>query len=153
MKLQVLLIIGFALSATGCENKEQAEPEQAAEATTTAPVAESMTTDKESYQYDGILRHMHAHADQIDLLNNALANGDLDASKLPARWLWRHDTLSGVPADWQQYLTGMREAARDAESATDLETARAASKRITEQCQACHTAVGIVTNGVEPEGD
>lgn len=147
MKLHVLLIIGFALSVTGCENKEQA-----------APAAESMATEdpaaeEKAYQYDGILEHMHSHADQIDVLNIALADGDLDASKLPARWLWRHSTLIGVPTDWQPYLVGMRDAARDVENAADLETARAASKRITEQCQACHAAAGIISNGVEQEGD
>ena len=144
MKLQVLLIIGFTLSLTACGNEEQAAPEQAAEATTTTP---------ESYQYDGIIEHMHRHADQIDIINDALADDDLDASKVPARWLWRHETMIGVPDDWQPYLSAMRQAARDLGSATDLVTARAAATRITEQCQGCHVAAGIVTNGVEQEGE
>ncbi len=146
MKLHVLLIIGFTLSLTACENKEQAAPEQAAEAT--APAAE-----KKSYQYDGIIEHMHRHADQIDLINDALADDDLDASKVPARWLWRHETMIGVPDDWQPYLSAMRQTARDLGSATDLATARAAATRITEQCQGCHTTVGITINGVEQEAD
>jgi len=158
MKLQVLLIIGFTLSLTACGNEEQAAPEHAAEATTTAPAAESMATEDpaaetESYQYDGIIEHMHRHADQIDIINDALADDDLDASKVPARWLWRHETMIGVPDDWQPYLSAMRQGARDLGSATDLATARAAAKRITEQCQSCHIAAGIVTNGVEQEGD
>ncbi len=147
MKLRVLLIIGFTLSLTACENKEQAAPEQAAEATTTAPA------EKESYQYGGIVEHMHRHADQIDIINDALADDDLDASKVSARWLWRHEMLMGVPDDWEPYLFAMRQAARDVGSATDLETARAAAKRITEQCQGCHVAAGIATNGVEQEGE
>lgn len=144
MKLHVLMIIGFALSVTGCENKEQAAPEQAAE----EPAAEET-----SYHYDGILEHMHGHADRIDLINNALADDDLEASKVPARWLWRHETMIGVPEDWQPYLSAMRQSARDLGSATDLATARAAATRITEQCQACHTAAGVTTNGVEQEGE
>ena len=135
MKLRVLLIIGFILSVAACENKEQAAPEPAAE--------------KRSYYFDGIVKHMHAHADQVDIINNALADGDLDASRLPARWLWRHDTMIDVPTDWQPYLDGMREAARDVNAATDLETARAASERITEQCQGCHSAAGVMSNGAE----
>ena len=51
------------------------------------------------------------------------------------------------------YLAGMREAARAVEGAADLETASAASERITEQCQGCHAAAGIMSNGVEQEGD
>jgi len=129
MKLRVLLIIGFTLSVAACENEEQAAPEPAAE--------------KQSYYFDGIVKHMHRHADQVDIINNALADGDLDASRLPARWLWRHDTMVDVPTDWQPYLAGMREAARDVNASADLETAGAASERITEQCQGCHAAAGV----------
>jgi len=158
MKLHVLLIIGFAVSVTGCENKEQAAPEQADEVQTTAPAAESMATEepvaeKKSYQYGGFLKHMHVHADQVDNINIALADGDLDATKLPARWLWRHDTVDGVPPDWQPYVVGMREAARAVANAADLEAARAASKGITEQCQGCHVAAGIVSDGAQQGGD
>jgi hypothetical protein len=96
---------------------------------------------------------MHSHADQVDVIDIALDDGDLEATKQPARWLWRHDRMSDVPTEWLPYLVSMREAARAVESATDLETARAASKRITEQCRACHTAAGIMVNGVEQEGD
>ena len=153
MKLNVLFIIGFALIVSGCGNKEQAAPEQEAEASTTAPAAEPMVADKEGYYFDGIVKHMHSHADQVDVIDIAIDDGDLEATKLPARWLWRHDRMSDVPADWLPYLVSMREAARAVESATDLEAARAASKRITEQCQACHTAAGVFDNGVEQEGD
>lgn len=158
MKLYTLFVIGLALSMTGCERKEQATPEQAGEAQMTAPAAEPLATeepaaDKKSYEYVGFLRHMHAHADQVDLINIALSDDDLDATKSPARWLSRHDTVSGIPVDWQPYLFSMREAARAVESAADLDTARAASKRITEQCQACHTAAGIVSIGTGQEDD
>lgn len=158
MKLHVLLIIGFALSATGCGKKEQAAPEQADDAQTTAPAAEPMAAEepapeKKSYQYDGFLEHMHAHADQIDEINIALADGDFDAARKPAAWLSRHEPVGGIPAEWQPYLDGMREAARAVESAPDLETATAAALRITDQCQGCHAAAGIIDNGTEQEGD
>lgn len=157
MKLHVLLIIGFALSVTGCGKKEQAAPGQMDKAQTTAPAAEPMAaedpaTEKKSYQYDGFLEHMHAHADQIDSINIALSDGDLDAARKAAAWLSRHDPVSDIPVDWQPYLAGMREAARAVESAPDLETAHAASIRITEQCQGCHAAAGIISDGVEQEG-
>ena len=158
MKLHVLLIVGFALSVMGCEQQEQAAPEQTDEAQTTAPAAEPIAaedpaTEKKSYQYDGFLEHMHTHADQIDNINIALADGDLDAVRKPAAWLSRHDPVSGIPADWQPYLDGMREAARAVESAPDLETATAASIRITEQCQGCHAAAGIIRHEIEQESD
>jgi len=125
---------------------------------TTAPAADPMAAEdpaaeKKRFYFDGIVKHMHAHADQVDFIDIALDDDDLEASKLPARWLWRHDRMSDVPSEWLPYLVDMRAAARDIENATDLETARAASKRITEQCQACHTAAGVIENGVEQEDD
>lgn len=158
MKLHVLLIVGFALSVTGCDKKEPATPEPTDDAQTTAPAAEAIPAEvpapeKKSYQYDGFLEHMHSHADQIDNINVALSDDDLDGVRKPAAWLSRHDPVSGIPADWQPYLDGMREAARAVESAPDIETATAASIRITEQCQGCHAAAGIIGNGVEQESD
>ena len=138
MKSHVYLIIGLTLIMSACERAEQDAPPQAVESP--------------SYEYDGILRHMHRHADQIDLLNNALANDDIDASKSPARWLHRHDTMIGVPVDWQPYLAELREAARVVESADDIAAAEAASLRIVEQCRDCHAAAGIVINDVDHEG-
>ena len=62
-------------------------------------------------------------------------------------------TALQVRGDWQPYLFDMRQAARDLGSAEDLTAARAAAKRITEQCQGCHTAVGIEADFSEPEID
>lgn len=89
--------------------------------------------------------HMHAHAEQLDDLMFALADGDLEGAMTPAFWLSRHDAVEGVPEEWQQYVTGMRKAAAAVESAGDLEAAKAAAERLSEQCQACHTAAGIST--------
>ena len=152
MKLHVLLIIGFALSVTGCEKKEQAAPEQVEEAQTVAPAAELMV-DKKSEEFEAFLRHMHTHADQVDEINMALADGDLDAAREPAAWLSRHEQVSGIPPAWQPHLTGMRDAARDVENAPDLEAARTASLRITRQCQACHAAAGIINQELEQKSE
>ena len=61
----------------------------------------------------------------------------------PAFWLSRHDAVEGIPEEWLQYVTGMREAAAEVEAASDLETAKAAAENISNQCQACHTAAGV----------
>jgi len=150
MKLHMILIVGFALSVTGCAEKEQAALEQADEAQTTAPAVELPTTEapvaeKQSWQTEAFLQHMHAHAEQLDDLNFALADGDLEAAKTPAYWLSRHETVRVVQPEWQQYLDGMRGAARAVEDATDLEAAGAAAQRINEHCQGCHAAAGVNT--------
>ncbi|MDH3266843.1 MAG: hypothetical protein OEM25_07755, partial [Gammaproteobacteria bacterium] len=109
--------------------------------------------EKKSYEFSGFIEHMHRHAEEIDNINIALADGDLAAAMNPAAWLSRHDPVGGIPDDWQPYLIDMREAARAVESAPDLETAHAASIRITEQCQGCHAAAGIIGDGVELQND
>jgi mono/diheme cytochrome c family protein len=63
---------------------------------------------------------------------------------VPAYWLSRHDTVTGIPPQWQPFVVGMREAAAAVGDAPDLDTARAAAERITGQCQACHAAAGVI---------
>jgi len=144
MKLHTLLIFGFALSMTACAEKEQAMPEAVDEVQTPPPAAEASPAKAQDWQHDSFLKHMHRHADELDELNLALADGDLDAAKASANWLSRHDGVSGIPPEWKLYLVDMREAADAVAEATDLEAARLPAERITENCQGCHIAAGIV---------
>jgi soluble cytochrome b562 len=144
MKLHTLLIIGFALGMTGCAEKEQATPEAVDEVQAPQPAAESAPAKAEKWRNDEFLEHMHRHADELDELNLALADGDLDAAKASADWLSRHDGVSGLPSELKLYLVNMREAADAVAEANDLEAARPHAERITENCQGCHIAAGIV---------
>jgi hypothetical protein len=144
MKLHSLLIVGFALSMTACTEREQAVPEAVDEAQAPPPAAEASPAKIEEWRNDAFLKHMHYHADEIDDLNIALADGDLDAAKASAIWLSRHDAVSDIPPEWRLYLDGVREAARAIGEATDFEAARVPAERITENCQGCHIAAGIV---------
>jgi len=144
MKLHTLLIVGFTLSMTGCAEKEQAVPEAVEEAQTPPQAVEAPPAKVEEWQNDAFLKHMHRHADELDELNLALADGDLDAAKRSANWLSRHDGVSSTPSEWQLYLVHMREAADAVAEATDLDAARIPAERISENCQGCHIAAGIV---------
>jgi hypothetical protein len=144
MKLHTLLIVGFALSVSGCAEKEQAVPEAVDEVQTPPPAAEASPANTEEWMDDAFLKHMHRHADELDDLNLALADGDLDAAIRSANWLSRHDGVSGIPPEWQLYLVDMREAADAVAEATSLEAARLPAERITDNCQGCHIAAGIV---------
>jgi len=139
MRLHTLLIVGFAFGMAGCAEKEQAVPEAVDEAPPPAAVEKT-----KEWLDDAFLQHMHRHADELDNLNIALADGDLDTAKASANWLSRHDGVSRIPPEWQRYLVGMREAADAVAEATDLEAARPPAERITENCQGCHVAAGIV---------
>jgi hypothetical protein len=146
MKLHSLLIVGFALSMTACTERELAVPEAVDEAQAPPPAAEASPAKIEEWRNDAFLKHMHRHADELDDLNFALADGDLDAAITSANWLSRHDAVTGIPPEWRLYLDGMREAASAVGEASDLEAARLAAERITDNCQGCHVAAGIVTD-------
>lgn len=158
MKLHILLLIGIAAGIVGCAEKEQAatepesEMESAEPAVSDAPAVEEETADEpdttyaqvEEWRTEALLDHMHAHAEQLDDLNYALDDGNLERAMSSAYWLSRHDTVKGLPEELQPIVDRMRAAARDVEAAEDLEAARAAAQRVGAECQACHAAAEVV---------
>lgn len=162
MKLNVLLLIALAAGLAACAEKEQvaapteSETEAPATAETEAPeavedemaddvVSETDTTlaDIQEWRNEALLDHMHAHAEQLDDLNFALDDGDLFRAATSAYWLSRRDVIEGLPDELKPHFAGMRDAARDVETAEDVETAKAAAKRVGEACQACHEAADV----------
>ena len=142
MKTYVLWLASFALVLAACGKQEPAGPQQPSDtATPEASVAEEPAPAPAIDE--AFTQHMHLHADQLDDLMFALADGDLVGAMTPAYWLSRHDSVEGVPNAWQQHVTGMREAALKVESTNDLEVARAAAEEISSHCQACHLAAGV----------
>jgi cytochrome c556 len=89
------------------------------------------------------IEHMHNHADYLDDLNLALEEGDIVGAMTPAYWLSRHDSVEGVPEDWQPYIEAMHAAAMEVEQATNIDAAKAAAGNIAAQCRACHAAAGV----------
>ena len=152
MKLHLLLVIGLAAGIVGCAEEEQAvsgqgsEMEPATSAVTEPPAAEpeASAAQTKDWRDSAFIDHMHVHAAQLDDLNFALADGDLEAAMMPAYWLSRHKTVGGLPSELQQFVILMREAARAVEEADDLVAAGAAAEQISAQCQGCHAAVGFV---------
>ena len=149
MRLHALLIVGLALLVAGCAEKQAPEPEPAVEpqappAAEPAVVEEQAAAEEEeSMRGREFIDHMHAHAEQLDDLNFALADNDLEGAMTAAYWLSGHQEAEGIRDEWRPFLEGMREAAQAVEEAPDLDTAKAAAERISEQCQACHDAAGV----------
>ena len=143
MNSRVILMVGLVLCVMGCAEKEQVNSEPADAASKTTPEAVAPATANESGRDASFLAHMHHHAEKFDELNFALADDNLEAAVIPARWLSRHDTVDDLPSDLMPYLYAMRTEADVVENATDLETARAAAERINTQCQGCHATAGI----------
>ena len=153
MKLLILLVLGLTVGLAGCAEKERDAAEQAgAVEEDVSTVTEELAVEPEAapvevpeWRNSAFMDHMHAHAEHLDELNFALEDGDPEAARTAAYWLSRHKTVGGLPEELQPFLVGMRDAARAAEEAKELDTAREAARQIGKQCQACHAAVGVVT--------
>ena len=145
MRLHALLIVGLAFFAAGCAEKQAPEPAVEPQAPPPAEpaVAEEQAAAEESARGADFIDHMHAHAEQLDDLNFALADDDLEGAMTAAYWLSGHQEVDGIREEWRPFLEGMREAAQAVEEASDLDSARAAAERINAQCQACHDAAGV----------
>jgi cytochrome c556 len=141
MKLHLFLLLALVLGLAGCAEKDQ----PAAEAPMSAPEAARSEAAPEIWHNEAFVAHMHLHADTLDELNFALADGDLDAAKGSADWLATHDTDDNIQAEWMPYLYRMRTEAEAVVAAPDIDAAQAAALRITAQCQECHAAVGVNT--------
>jgi hypothetical protein len=146
MKAHAFWITAIALSLAACGKQEQPEAQQAESAADTAPAVEAEAPEPAAPAAEvdqAFIDHMHAHAEQLDELMFALADEDLEGAMTPAYWLSRHQTVGGIPVEWQDHIVGMRKAALEVGAATDLESARAAAERVSENCQGCHTAAGV----------
>jgi hypothetical protein len=143
VKLHLILVFSFILGIAGCGEREQTPAEPMDEASAAAP--EDAVAINEIWKNEAFIEHMHVHAERLDELNFALADGDLDSAKAAANWLSTHDTNADIQADWMPHLYRMREEAQVVEAAADIDTAQAAALQITIQCQECHAAVGINT--------
>jgi len=140
--LQSLLIFGLALCLTACAEKKESAPEPAAEPTP-EPQAAPPAPIEQSSRDEAFIDHMHAHAEQLDNLNFALADDDLPGALTAAYWLSGHQEVAGIQEEWRPFLEGMREAAQAIEEANDIDEARVAAERINENCQGCHEAAGV----------
>ncbi len=144
MKTRMLWITSIALCLSACGKQEPAEP-QAPESGQAAEEAQDVLEAQptEAGFDEAFVNHMHEHAAKLDDLMFALADDDLVGAATPAYWLSQHEAVEGVPEEWQNFLTGMRNAAYEVETANDLETARLAAEEISAQCQGCHDAAGV----------
>ena len=139
MKLHMILVFGLVLGVVGCAKEEAAAPEVELAAPESAPSGGQDAV----WRNAEFIEHMHVHAEKLDELNFALADGDLETAKASANWLSTHDTNTDIQSNWMPYLYAMRSEAEAVEAAPDIETAQAAAQRITLQCQECHVAVGV----------
>jgi hypothetical protein len=139
-------VAALAVFLAACGEREPADSPEAA-APAQEPVAQEAAAPQQAEVTEAFLNHMHLHADQLDKLNYALDDGDLWGAMTPAYWLSRHETVEGIPDEWQVHSANMRQAAFEVESSTRIENARAAAAKISAACQGCHEAAGVNAGG------
>ncbi len=137
MKTTAAILSLLAIAVTACGSPGDTPPAVSQTSDDTTPAEPSPAPPS------ALATHMNRHSEQFEALNDALAAGDLDAVAAPAWWLARHEPSSELVPDWQDHLAAMREAASDAEAATDLATARAAVERLSQTCNGCHTDADV----------
>lgn len=141
MSLRLLLIVFVAIGLFGCGEKETPQP--AAVDETPAAQPEEAVAVTGIWDDEAFVEHMHEHADKLDDLNFALADGNLERARADAEWLANHDTNDDIQAEWMPFLYAMRTEAEAVLAAADIEAAQAAAERITVKCQECHAEAGV----------
>lgn len=154
MKLLTALLVTSAFTLSACSENRQAAAATADErpGAIRMPLPEPASAKLDAAR-NALIDHMHLHARQLGRLVKALQSGDLEATQTPAYWLSRHEEIREFPEEWRPHLVSMREAAKDVQWSTDIQTARAAAGRIAESCHACHAEAGFEVDVLRTDFD
>ena len=90
-----------------------------------------------------IADHMHQHLARISSIKSSIIAGDLEAVREPATWLAEHETIPGLPEDWQSFIDQMREYARQVAKARNLTVAAESVSEMARTCGTCHLVNGL----------
>jgi hypothetical protein len=87
-----------------------------------------------------IADQMHEYLAQITTIKSFVIMGNLDGAREPATWLAEHETVSGLPENFEPYTEMMRSYAREVVGAPDLKAAAKSVSRMARTCGNCHLA-------------
>ncbi len=82
--------------------------------------------------------HMHEHLTRITMIKSAIIAGKLEDVREPATWLADHETVAGLPTEFEPYVTQMRSYARQVIEAPDLDSAAESVSNMAITCGNCH---------------
>jgi cytochrome c553 len=94
--------------------------------------------------------HMREHFARVAEVEAAVIRGDLEAVKAPAEWLASHDPSKELDKASASQVSTMREAARKAADAKDINSAASATAAMLAACGDCHRAAGVVPAPATP---
>jgi cytochrome c553 len=93
-----------------------------------------------------VAAHMHEHLTRITTIKASIIMDELDGVREPATWLAEHESVAGLPANYEPYVELMRMYARQVVAAPDLKSAADSVSKMARNCGNCH-----LTNAVELE--
>lgn len=106
----------------------------------------SLAQEAADEELSNVADHMHEHLTRISTIKAAIVAGQLTGVREPAIWLADHETVAGLPADFEPYVAQMKSYARHVIEARDLVSAANAVSQMARTCGNCH-----LVNGVELE--
>jgi len=86
---------------------------------------------------------MHEHLARITTIKSFIIGDNLDGVREPATWLAEHDSVPGLPANFEPYVELMRVYARQVAEAPDLKSAADSVSRMARNCGNCHLVNNI----------
>lgn len=87
--------------------------------------------------------HMHAQLTVLTTIKSAIIAGRLEDAREHATWLADHETVAGLPENFEPFLAKMRTYARHVIEAKELLSAAESVSKMAQTCGACHLANGV----------
>ncbi len=85
-----------------------------------------------------VATHMHEHLTRITTIKAHIIMGNIDGVREPATWLAEHESVAGLPENFEPYVQMMRIYARQVVDAPDLDSAAVSVSRMARTCGNCH---------------
>jgi hypothetical protein len=108
-----------------------------------APAAKPADTTAAPAGAPGLAPQMDDHFTKVTEVYDAVIRGDLDAARVPARWIAEHQDAAGLPPAAQPKVDEMKQAARLVVDAVDVAAAAHGTAAMAVACGNCHAATSV----------
>lgn len=87
--------------------------------------------------------HMQEHFTKVREVEEAVIHGDIEAARVPARWLADHEPATDFPPATARPLNEMKSAARMVAATNDIQEAARGAASLVGTCGSCHAAARV----------
>lgn len=90
-----------------------------------------------------VAARMHENLSRIGTIKSAIVAGKHEDVRESAVWLANHQTIAGLPADFEPYVAQMKTYARHVIESQDLVSAAVSVSKMAKTCGDCHLVTGV----------